>query len=332
MITGKRILFIALKGYSDAIIKKLIASGNVVDYFNDKPSDGFLCKSLVRFRIKLYDGFITSYYKKIIEQCNGNTYDYIFVLRGEYITTDALKLLRKHFGESKMILYMWDSIKNNKGIETKWMYFDKVYSFDRHDCLKYPTLIFRPLFFVDLYSQYKNSKEDARYDLSFIGTAHGDRLHIISNVISQCKLFHKNYFTYLYSPHKFVFYYNKLFNPYYKQFTKNDVKFSMLPFEETAKICSLSKCIIDIENITQTGLTMRTIETLGLGKKLITTNKDIRYYDFYNDNNIAIVDRENIKVDFNFIDTPYQELSSAIYKKYSLDGWINDIFEEEKLK
>ena len=86
------------------------------------------------------------------------------------------------------------------------------------------------------------------------------------------------------------------------------------------------KCVIDIESPTQNGLTMRTIEMIGLKKKLITTNKDIVNYDFYNPNNILVCDRDNFKIDKSFIETPYEELAKEIYEKYSLKGWLLQIF------
>lgn len=73
---------------------------------------------------------------------------------------------------------------------------------------------------------------------------------------------------------------------------------------------------------------MRTIEMIGLKKKLITTNKDIVNYDFYNENNILVVDRNNFKLDTDFINKPYQELDERIYKKYSLESWIKTLLEE----
>ena len=40
-LLGKRILLIALSRYPDGIIKRMKDMGAEVDYFNDKPNDGF---------------------------------------------------------------------------------------------------------------------------------------------------------------------------------------------------------------------------------------------------------------------------------------------------
>lgn len=44
---------------------------------------------------------------------------------------------------------------------------------------------------------------------------------------------------------------------------------------------------------------MRTFESL-VPEKLITTNKEIKKYPFYNSNNIFVIDRNNIQLDENF--------------------------------
>jgi hypothetical protein len=62
-------------------------------------------------------------------------------------------------------------------------------------------------------------------------------------------------------------------------------------------------------------------------KKIITTNKSISEYDFYNPNNILILD-ENSEIDINldFFKTPYQALSDAIYYKYTIENWVKTVF------
>ena len=70
---------------------------------------------------------------------------------------------------------------------------------------------------------------------------------------------------------------------------------------------------------------MRNIEILGLKRKLITTNKDIVNYDFFNENNIFILDRNNPIIDISFLEKPYVMLNEDIYKKYSLKNWIIEV-------
>ena len=61
-----------------------------------------------------------------------------------------------------------------------------------------------------------------------------------------------------------------------------------ISYAEYLKQLSLSRCVIDINQSNQTGLTRRPLEALFYNKKLITNNADIRRYNFYNPKNIFI--------------------------------------------
>lgn len=87
-----------------------------------------------------------------------------------------------------------------------------------------------------------------------------------------------------------------------------------------------SKAVIDIQHPEQTGLTMRSIEMLGLNKKLITTNVDIRNYDFFNGNNIVVINRSNPSVPDDFIDANYIKPNGNVVSKYSIQSWLSSIF------
>lgn len=75
----------------------------------------------------------------------------------------------------------------------------------------------------------------------------------------------------------------------------------------------------------QRGLTMRNIEMIGLKKKLVTTNKDIIHYDFYNPQNICIIDRSNPIIPDSFIKLPYLDIPQEIYQLYYIESWIRDV-------
>ena len=94
---------------------------------------------------------------------------------------------------------------------------------------------------------------------------------------------------------------------------------------EISEIENSSGVVLDIQHPRQTGLTMRTIEMIRAEKKIITTNPDVSKYDFYNPNNILIIDRKNPKLDVSFFRTKYQPIPKSIYEKYSLNKWIDDV-------
>lgn len=67
------------------------------------------------------------------------------------------------------------------------------------------------------------------------------------------------------------------------------------------------------------------MEALGAKRKLITTNSDVEFYDFYNPTNILIVDRNNPVINTEFLNSEYSELPDEIYEKYSINSWIEKL-------
>lgn len=330
-LKGKRILLIALPGYRDGIITKMRELGAETDLIHDKPNDGFICKTLGRYQVGFFQEVLNHYYRKALEPLKSRDYDYILSIRGEYTPISTLKLLKNYFPNSKLILYIWDGLhkRNTKGIEKKWPYYDKVYTFDRIDYEEYKKeLLFQPLYYYEDYLPKElsvSNKESFIYDLSFIGTGHDDRIPIVKNVMEQCRKNGLRCFSYFYVPHQMVFLRDKICNQYYKNVKLSDVRFEKISFSQLYQIYANSKCVIDVENAGQHGLTMRSIEILGLKRKLITTNKDIKNYDFYNSSNVFILDRKNPVMDMEFFNVPYQMLEDDMYKKYSLENWIFEV-------
>ncbi len=320
---GKRVLLISLSGYHVGIMKKLKEFGAEADYINDKPNDGFVCKSLGRYKAGFYQSIINRYYRQALEPLKDKAYDFILVIRGEYTPIETLKLLKKYYPDSRLILYMWDGLHklNTKGIEKKWPYYDSVYTFDRIDCEQNKSkLLFLPLFYYDEYLPDNIKSPDRtnfKYDLSFIGTGHGDRIKIVKDAIKQCSTDGRRCFSYFFMPHPFVYMYCRMSDKNFRDVRLSDVCFQMMPFEKLYRIYANSRCVMDVEDANQHGLTMRSIEMLGLRRKLITTNKDIVSYDFYNPNNILILDRHNGMINMDFFEKPYETLDESIYQKYS---------------
>jgi hypothetical protein len=89
-----------------------------------------------------------------------------------------------------------------------------------------------------------------------------------------------------------------------------------------------SKVVLDINHPNQKGLTMRTFETIGAQRKLITTNEDIKRYSFYNPNNILVINRKNPELNESFFYSDYEPIEDSIYNKSSIKGWLECLFLE----
>lgn len=327
-LKGKKILYIGVStfSYEKEIKAGLERLGAFVDYYDERPANDFWTKVFLRLKLKkLIQSKVNSHYSNILKKSESINYDYVFIIKLETIDVGILEQLKNNQKEAAFILYLWDSIQNYKGKEELLPYFDKAFSFDNSDTKKYKALDFLPLFYIPSYVA-NPVKNTLRYDLCFIGTGHSDRFQLVKKIEKVSAVNKLSIYSFFYLQNQLIFWFRKLFDKKLRFAHLSDFSFSSLSQKQVFDKIMESKVIIDIEHQGQVGLTMRTIEMIGSQKKLLTTNRHIKNYDFYNENNICIVDREKPNLHIDFFQTPYLELDKNIYEKYSLDSWLKNIF------
>jgi len=322
-LLGKNILLIAPRffGYERDIRNELEKRGARVDWLVDRPFDKPWQMATTRLLPSLVLPVVTRHSYKALEELGATNYDLIFAVNPVTLAPELMQLLRRSFPAAQMILYMWDSMENRKHVEKILSYFDQTFSFDPLSNTNYG-MKFRPLFYLE---EYKNEKIfEKSFDLSFIGTIHADRYAIIDRLSNNLPK-NTNFFKYLYLQAEWVYWSFRVIKSSMRHAKKSDFQFKPLAKNKVQEIFSHSLAIADIEHPKQRGLTMRTFESLGANKKLVTTNLNIQQYDFYNKNNICIIDRNNPQVPLDFLMSPYQKIPLHLYEKYSLSGWINEV-------
>jgi hypothetical protein len=257
-------------------------------------------------------------------------YDCLFVIKGEVIPAFFLEGFKKRNPKCEFIFYTWDSFTNNPHALSILKYFDKKFTFDSFDAIQF-NLKFRPLFFIDEYDELNSANSEViKQDLLFLGTAHSDRYRISKIVIEWCKENDLKTYAYYFMPSRLVFIFKSIFDHSFKGFEYKKMSFTPLNILDIIALYKQSLVILDVNHPGQNGLTMRTFEALGAGKKLITTNPDIKKYLFYNEKNIFVIDRKNIMVDESFFLTPFVPINEELRKDMSLAGWLNMLFVEYK--
>ncbi len=324
-LTNKQILFVAPSffGYENEIKQALEQRGAQVDLLMDRPFKSSFMRGVTAINRQMVMEIANRHYQKKIIAYARSHYDLVFVINGQTLSPPILSQWRRTFPRAKFVLYAWDSIRNRQTIKKNFEFFDHCFSFDKKDA-DFFGLKFHPLFFSQGFEN--TSPQNITYDISFIGTAHTTRYSVVS-MMSQ--FFSKNvrFYKYLYLQAKWVYFYYKATNPTYKSSVINEFAFNPLDKETVQQVFLKSKSILDIEHPLQTGLTIRSLEALGAKKKLITTNKNIIDYDFYNPENILIIDRNEPKVKEEFFYKPYIEVDSLIYEKYSISGWLDHLLQ-----
>jgi hypothetical protein len=324
-IPKKKVLFIGPQffGYEILILEGLKEKGFEVDFLPDRPFVSPLMKAVTRFRRQWIIPFADKFYLDSIKDLKSDSYEYVFVVQGEGLSLNTLSNLRTVFHSARFIWYLWDSLRNKKLLVPNIPMFDKCFTFDKQDA-DYYGINFRPLFYAPGFSA--GASKNFKYELSFIGTMHSDRYEIISNLIRQLPE-NARYFWYFYLQAPWVFWLKKITNSSFYGVSIDRFKFTPLKKNEVEDVFFESFAILDIEHPKQTGLTMRTFEALGAKKKLITTNQHVKNYDFYHPDNILVINRKSsFSVPKSFFIQPYRELPVEKYIKYSLNGWLTEIF------
>lgn len=325
-IKNKKILFFApaFFRYEYMIAEKMREMGARVDMYDVRSVTGAFSRALLKISPSIFKKQSLDYYEKILNDNREKDYDYVLIVKCDMTPTSILEKIRVQYPNAKLCLYLWDSVENIPGVTEKFKYFDTLHSFDKNDCDKYPILKFRPLFFGD---QFRKPVKDGdyKYDISFLGTIHSDRYAVIKEIQKIAEIMKLRCYWFMYLQSEFIYKFYKFTKREFKGTTKDNFDFEKMSASDISQVVDESRIILDVQHPKQTGLTMRTIEMLGMNKKLITTNIDVKNYDFYNPNNIAIIDRCNVKVDENFFNTPYQPVDEKIYERYSLRTWIMDV-------
>jgi hypothetical protein len=307
--------------YDKRVIKKLTEFGAKVDTFEIYPHiKSFYYRILNKFKLSNLESYKRDFYKPLLSKTN---YDYVLVRTGFQLSESLLQQLRANNANAKFINFHWDSITPVYDYTHAIKYFDKIYTFDFKDCQIHKELEYLPLFYLDEYKEHKKNEVASakKADLLFVGAWRDlERVNLIEKTEMVAEKSNLRFSHYL---HLGIL--DQI------RFLRRGIKpkkahYKSLSHKEILNLFSTTDTIIDFPSSFQTGLTMRTFETLGAGKKLITTNKNIKNEPFYDPDYIEVIDAKNITLNIDFIKKPPPASIKEKMKDYSIEGYINKLF------
>ena len=257
--------------------------------------------------------------KFVIEQLDKLGYqDQILVLNADTFDHSTLEYMKK--STNRFITFLYDNL-DRCPVQDKLHFFDKIYSFDDKDIEKHGFERLTNYNYLPFLSQEKqNPSEDALYITSY-DKKRIKQLDILSQKFEELRL-------------KFDLYVigkKSWKNQLMKSFSKNKIVFTRkrISHENLPEFYKRTKVILDLMRENQYGLSFRVFEAMALEKKIITDNEKIKNYDFYNPNNILVLNKDFSNITKEFFETPYQSLPEEIYKKYTLEKWVERVFNLE---
>jgi len=235
--------------------------------------------------------------------------DYILIVNPGQFKKEIIALLRNK--TSTFIAYNYDSLSRIPLPENRGQLFDKIYSFDLTDVKENEDLTLLTNFiYVD-----REINPSPKNKAFMILSKSVERERILSRIADI--LDKKNILNY-----EFI-----VANPATKKVNKH-IKLTEkhVPLQTVITKMKDAEILIDLVRPNQSGLSFRVFEAMAFHKKLITNNETIREYDFYNPENILVLDNDFNDIPDAFLNQPYKDIPEDIYHKYTLQHFAKTVF------
>jgi len=95
-----------------------------------------------------------------------------------------------------------------------------------------------------------------------------------------------------------------------------------LTYRENITQINRSRCLLELTQANQTGLTIRCLEALFFDRKLITQNPGVRALPFYSPQRFFVLDQDDPARLADFLAAPLPPLDPAALAPYAFDGWV----------
>ena len=101
-------------------------------------------------------------------------------------------------------------------------------------------------------------------------------------------------------------------------------------YEENLRKLGQSKAVLDVTQTGQVGYSMRVMESIYLGRKLITTNKHVKDADLFQYGNVLILTEATLPDEVrDFIERPFSPYGRDVRDFYSVERWAERFIPSE---
>jgi hypothetical protein len=315
-----RILYIGIDfyAYNSRICEAFERLGHTVDY-HPIENRSFAAKSARKLAPGAYERARAAYHERLIEQSRGQTYDVVLFIQAHQFARPALERLRAAQPDARFVLYNWDSLTTHD-YRDRLDLFDHAATFDPDDAAALG-IAYLPLFAIPRFFEVDHARQ-AAHDLYFvgaIGTMHRfdalARLHAFCAGNGLTTDFHL-----VCSPVVRAMLWRS--GKSLPGITGKSIDFGGI----VAKLES-ARATFDFANHRQSGYTMRLIENMCAGRKIITENARILDERFYRPDRFLLVDGHDFSAIPEFLNTPIT--SSLDTGAFHVDRWAASLLERQ---
>lgn len=240
--------------------------------------------------------------------------DYALLIRPDVYSVDFINSLRMK--AKKLIGYQWDGLDRYPHVHQRIGLFDRFFVFDGED-LGVQSVLPITNYYLEAISEHLRYDKTFKSDVLYTGTYSRHHIDLLGRLITNCRVLGQNVHYHLH--HK-----RKTYIEEYDLRTNTRT----LDYAQNVKYAFNTKIILDFVNPSHRGLSFRFFEALRFEKKIITTNSQVKQYDFYHPNNVLVWENNNIEELEEFIHKPYVPLPEKISNKYSFRNWLQYALDE----
>ena len=246
--------------------------------------------------------------------------DQILVLNPDTFDLSTLKQIRKC--SDRLITYLYDSLDRIPVDQSKLELFNKIFSFDIVDIQRYG---FEKLTNYIYLPHLSCNIQNPETDLFYITSYDHKRVAFIKLLTKRLLELHLKFQIMVIGKKGWK---HQLKNLFMTVPENLNILFSVkkISHKKLPEYYKNSRVLLDLTRENQYGLSFRIFEAMAMEKKIITDNEMIKNYDFYNPNNILVLDETCSNLNLSFFESPYEKIPEDVYYKYTLENWTNKVF------
>ena len=108
-----------------------------------------------------------------------------------------------------------------------------------------------------------------------------------------------------------------------------EIKSPWIEYKEICRNIARSKAILEIVREGQSGATIRLMEALFFGKKLVTNNNLVKKEEFYNKENIFLLGDRPLEELKEFLNGEFVPFAPELLNKYDVKQWMQNFRKKE---
>ncbi|MEE4206494.1 MAG: hypothetical protein V2I39_09380 [Erythrobacter sp.] len=311
-----RILFLGLDyyHYSKSICDAFERLGHRID-FRPMEDRSFASKSVKKLAPAAYRRRLDAYHDRLVEESAGKTYDVVLFIQVHEWRHEAIERLRSLHRNAHFVLYNWDSLTTHDF--RPWMrHFDEVATFDPDDASALG-ITYLPLFAIPRFFEIDHARE-REHDIYFVGAIGTlDRFDALARLHAFCEgAGLETKFHLLCSP---------VIRTMLMRHGRSlpGMTGKPLGFGDIVGLIETSRATFDFANHRQSGYTMRLIENMCAGCKIVTENPRILDEPFFREDRFLLVDGHDFSALPEFLARPVT--SDLDVEAFRVDTWVRTL-------